>query len=262
MKKNKKVKILFLDIETAPILAYIWNIGPKVSIGLNQIKSDSYVLSWSAKWNNSSKVMYKDMRNKAPGDDKELVKEIYKLMLEADVVCGQNSDRFDIKRLKARFAFHGLPPLPKLNTIDTLKIAKKNFDLTSFKLEYMCKFFNLPHKKRKSRKFIGMDLWTECLKNNKAAWEEMRLYNIDDVRTLEDLYYKLQPYGVGIDFNLFSKDQRPTCNCGSTDLISQGNRKTKSGIFKRLQCKDCGSWMQSKENLLSLEKRKMLFKKD
>jgi len=43
---SKKPKILLFDIETAPILAYTWDIWDQ-NIALNQIKQDWFVLSWS-----------------------------------------------------------------------------------------------------------------------------------------------------------------------------------------------------------------------
>ena len=41
--------ILFLDIETAPLLGYVWGLW-KNNVGLNQIYRDSYVLNWAASW--------------------------------------------------------------------------------------------------------------------------------------------------------------------------------------------------------------------
>jgi hypothetical protein len=49
MKKLKGPKVLFIDIETAPILARVWNIWEE-NIGLNQIEMDWSILAFAAKW--------------------------------------------------------------------------------------------------------------------------------------------------------------------------------------------------------------------
>src|SRR5574343_1032254 len=56
-----------------------------------------------------------------------LCKKIHKAMMECDAFLTQNGDKFDIKILNTRFIYHGLPPIPKKPSIDTLKIAKKHF---------------------------------------------------------------------------------------------------------------------------------------
>ncbi len=49
MKKNKGPKVLVFDIETKPLLGYVWSIWEQ-NVSLNMINTDWSVLSWSAKW--------------------------------------------------------------------------------------------------------------------------------------------------------------------------------------------------------------------
>ena len=70
-------KILVFDIETAPITAYTWGLHDQ-NIGLGQIKSDWYILSWAAKWYGDpvSKVMYMDnSKSKNIENDLSLVRD-------------------------------------------------------------------------------------------------------------------------------------------------------------------------------------------
>ena len=136
--KNKP-KILIYDIETAPILGYVWGLWQN-NVGLNQIESDWYALSWSAKWLGSpeDEVMYMDQRHaKNIEDDSKMLKDIWKLLDEADIVITQNGKKFDQKKLNARFIMHGMKPPNSYRHIDTLQIAKRVFGFTSNKLEYM-----------------------------------------------------------------------------------------------------------------------------
>lgn len=258
MKKNS-AKILFIDIETSPLEVYVWNLGEQ-RITINQIIKDRTVLSVSAKWSDSKEILYKDTRNKKdPRYDKDVVQFAFDLINSADVICAQNGKRFDTKILYGRFAILKMGSPKPFQQVDTLQIARKHFNLPSYKLEYMCKVFGLKNKKLKSKKFIGQDLWTGCLNKDIEAWKEMELYNKQDVFALENLYHFLLPYGIGINLSIYNEDTRPTCNCGSTKLQSRGTDKQKTGIYRRYQCQGCGSWMTDKsENLMSQDKKESL----
>jgi hypothetical protein len=52
-----------------------------------------------------------------------------------------------------------------------------------------CKIKKLAHSK-----FPGYSLWSECEKGNKAAWAEMKKYNIADINSTEDLFLKLATF--------------------------------------------------------------------
>lgn len=251
-------KVLIFDVETAPIIAHVWGLWEN-NVSLNQIVSDWHLLSWSAKWLDDKKVMYMDQRNaKNIEDDEELLKGIWKLLDEADVVITQNGKKFDVKKLNARFVVHGMQPPSSFKHIDTLQIAKKHFAFTSNKLEYMTDKLCTKYKKLKHKKFPGHELWNECLKGNRAAWKEMELYNKHDVLSLEELYHKLIPWDNSINFNLYTEATDHVCKCGSKDLIKKGYAYTAVSKFQRYKCKECGTESRDRKNLFSKEKRKAL----
>lgn len=255
-----KPKVLLLDIETAPLTAYVWGLFDQ-NVGLNQIVSDSYVLSWSAKWLDDSpkNIMYMDQRNsKDIENDKKLITAIWKLLDEADIIITQNGRRFDAKRLNARFIMHGLQPPSSYKHIDTYLIARKHFGFTSNKLEYMTDKLCVKYKKLKHAKFSGFSLWKECLAGNKEAWTEMEKYNKYDVLSLEELYHKLSPWDNTVNFALYSEDENHVCKCGSHEFKKQGYAYTSVGKYQRYKCKDCGHESRGRTNLLSPEKKKSL----
>ena len=259
-KSKNNVRILLLDIETAPIMAYVWGLWEN-DVSLNMIKSDWHILAWSAKWlgDPPSKIMYQDQRKaKNIEDDKELLKGIWKLMDEADVIITQNGVSFDIKKLNARFILNGMKPPSSFKNIDTKLIASKKFAFTSNKLEYMTDKLCTKYKKSKHKKFSGFELWTECIKGNLSAWKEMEHYNKYDVLSLEELYTKLQPWDSSINFNIYSDSLTNTCACGSVNLAKNGFKYTTVGKYQRWVCKDCGSEAKDKVNLLSKEKKASL----
>ncbi len=262
MKNSKSPKILLFDIETSPILAYVWSLWDQ-NVGLEQIYKDWNVLSWSAKWlgEKDHTIMYKDLRHKKDkSDDKQLLKQIWKLLDKADVVITQNGKKFDSKKLNARFALHNLGKPSDYKHIDTLELAKKNFAFTSNKLEYMSNANpQKSYTKLKSKKFPGFLLWKECLLGNLEAWQEMQRYNERDVLALEGVYKWLIPWHNPVNFNVFYDEVRPNCGtCGSKNVIKHKWYRTKKGKFRAYICKDCGSMTKGTKNHFSKEKRKSL----
>ena len=259
-----KPKILLIDIETAPIIGYVWGLWDN-NLALNQVKQDWFILSFSAKWldDSMSKIIYKDQRDaKNIEDDTSLLKEVWKLLDTCDIVISQNGKRFDIKKLNARFILNGLKPPSPFKQIDTLTIAKKHFGFTSNKLEYMSDKLCTKYKKLKHKKFPGFELWSECLKNNPEAWKEMEKYNKWDIFSLEELYKKLAPWDNSINFNLYHDTETHICNCGSDKLQKRGFAFTQIGKFQRFVCNACGAWSRDSKNLFTKDKRDSLLRKN
>lgn len=253
-------KILIFDIELAPIMAYVWGLFDQ-NIGLNQIVQDWYVLSWAAKWLGTpeAEVMYADQRDVEDlSNDYGIISQIWQLLDEADIVITQNGIRFDVKKLNARFLHHGFPAPSSFRHIDTLRIAKKNFGLTSNKLEYMTDKFCVKYKKLKHKDFQGMELWVECMKGNLAAFNSMEQYNRYDVLSLEELYLKMRRWDRTINFNVYHDGLTSICSCGSKNLLHSGYDYTNAARRERFICQDCGHELISKKNVLSKEKKKSL----
>lgn len=247
-----KPKILCFDIETAPILGYVWGLFQN-DVALNQIKQDWFILSWAAKWigDPNSKLMYMDQsRSKDLEDDKRICKGIWKLLDEADIVVTQNGKKFDQKKLNARFVINGFQPPSSYKHIDTLQLAKKHFGFTSNKLEYMTDKLCTKYKKLKTKEFQGFELWKACLSGNKRAWAEMQKYNKQDVLSLEELYTKLIPWDSSVNFALYDEKVIPICSCGQKKFKRNGYTYTSSGKYQRYMCVNCGSEKRSNVNLL------------
>lgn len=258
MKKSTGPKVLVFDIETAPILAYVWTLWEN-NVGLNQIHKDWYILSWAAKWLDDapSKMMCQSQRYADDmEDDRSILQGIWDLLDAADVVVTQNGKAFDQKKLNARFIIHGMQPPSSYKHIDTKLLAKKHFKFTSNRLDYMTKALGTKYTKSAHKKFSGFDLWKECLLGNQTAWDEMEKYNKQDVLALEDLYKKLRPWDASVNFNLYRSGSSNECKCGSTSFKLNGFAYTNVGKFQKYRCKACGAETRSRINLLN-EKKKL-----
>ncbi len=245
-----KPRILTIDIETAPMVVYAWGLYDQ-NISLNQVKKDWSIISFAAKWLDEKKVIQYDIGHIT---EKNLLKKIWDLLNEADIVVGQNSKKFDIKKINARFILYGIKPPSTYQQIDTRQIAKKHFGFTANSLEYMSDKLCTKYKKLKHKKFPGMELWTECLKGNQKAWEAMREYNIFDVLATEELYKKLRPWDNSINFNVYYGDKDAQCTCGSKDFRKNGYTYSSTGKFQRYVCRLCGAELRTRQNLLKGQK--------
>lgn len=260
VEEVKKPRILLLDVETKPLTSFVWGLWEN-NVALNQIKEDWSILSWSAKWLGEDEVFYEDNRHSDNlEDDKELLRGIWKLIDEADILVGHNIKSFDEKRLNARFIQNGFKPPSSYRQEDTMLIAKARFGFTSNKLEYLTGKL-CGKKKLDHGKFPGFKMWSECMKGNIEAWDEMESYNRMDVESLEELYLTLKPWDKkGHNPNVFDESQTISCTCGSIEFSKNGFSYTNTGKFQRYTCKKCGFETKSKENLLTKEKRKGLTK--
>jgi uncharacterized protein YprB with RNaseH-like and TPR domain len=247
--KKKSPKLLFLDIETAPLQAFVWGTWDQ-NVALNQIKKDWHVLSWAAKWQGSNEMLYMDQsKAKDITNDKNILKGIWKLIDEADIIVTQNGKSFDIKKLNARFVINGFKPPSSFKHIDTLRLAKKYFGFTSNKLEYLSNKLNLKYKKLKHNEFSGFELWLECLLGNPKAWKTMEKYNKFDVLALEELYNKLVAWdGNAVNFSLYH-DKGTVCSCGSTQFRKNGFFYSATGKYQRYYCVKCGAEARDRKRI-------------
>lgn len=249
-------RVLFFDIETAPIQGYTWGTYEQSVI---KVIKDWFVLSYAAKFQNDERFFYLDQRFANPvHDDFQLLCGIHHLISECDILVGHNSMRFDTRKLNARFIKHGLPPLNHYTQIDTLKIARRHFAFTSNKLADLANFLDCAIKKSTHAKFPGFSMWDECMKGNQAAFEEMESYNKTDVDVLIAVFNKLAPWEPSINFQSYY--QETVCSCGQKEFFKDGFRHTKQGRFQIFRCRHCGKTFTAKENLIDKDLRKGFFK--
>lgn len=259
----RRPRILTLDIETAPLEAYAWGMWDQ-NIGLDQINVEWSILSVSAKWLDERQVMFRSTggRGKAKvRDDKPLLHWVWDLLDRADIVVTQNGKAFDMRKINARMIMNGIDrPYSPVKVIDTLIEAKKHFDFTSNKLAWQSKYLT-PAKKSEHKKFPGFELWKECLKDNPAAWREMKHYNALDVIATEQLYLKQRPWMVGhpnVAVYDHDTEERQCPKCGSTKVQHRGYAHTQTGQYHRFQCNACGGYSRSRYTLNTMDKRRAL----
>lgn len=120
-------KILFIDIETSPILFTSWTLRPPHASAVYVVR-DTYILMASWKWAHERAVKtaalpdfprYKRNRH----DDKDLCGMLHHLLDEADIVCAHNGDAFDIKKINSRLITNGFTSPSPFKTIDRKSVV-------------------------------------------------------------------------------------------------------------------------------------------
>lgn len=240
--KDTHIKILLLDIESAPNLVHVWGLWQQ-NVGLPQIIDSGYVLCWAAKWYGEKEIMYSSILD----SPKRMLKRIHTLLNECDVVIHYNGQKFDIPTLNKEFIQHGMLPPAPYKQIDLLKTARAVFRFPSNKLDYIAQALGLGKK----FKHKGHELWIDCMAKKKEAWVEMEAYNKQDVSLLEKLYIKFLPWIKNHpNTTLYTADTSIACpTCNSSTYQRRGFAYTTVGKYQRYQCITCGSWFKDRKNL-------------
>jgi RNase_H superfamily len=232
------VKILLLDIETAPHKAYVWGLWDQ-NITLDRLEEPGFTLCFSARWLGTKKILFHSVEQDG---HKNMIIAAHKLLDEADAVVHFNGTKFDIPILRGEFLLRNMRPPSPFKQIDLYRVFRRQFRFPSNKLDYALRILDIGEKVRHR----GMDLWKGCMKKDPKCWREMKRYNIGDIKGLEPLYKRLLPWiNNHPNHGTFAGHDHPTCtNCGSTHLQARGDARTKVGVYRRYQCMGCGTWVR------------------
>ena len=241
-----KTKVLLVDIETAPNLGYTWG---KWEQDVIEFKKDWYILSFVAKWHGSKQTISCSLPDfplfkKDKENDLEVIKALWELFNEADVIVAHNGDAFDFKKANARFIAHGLTPPEPYQTVDTKLVAKRYFKFDSNSLDELGRYLGLGRKESTG----GFKTWLECMAGDMDAWKRMMKYNKQDVILLEQIYEKLRPWMSNHPNLGLIKDRPESCPiCGEFNCLqSRGFSFTRVSRKRRYQCTNCGGWSTGK----------------
>ena len=235
------MKILFLDIETAPNTGHIWGLWNQ-NINLDMLVASGYTICWAAKWYKKPKIFSGSLKKDSM---KKMLETIHKLLDEADVVVHFNGKKFDIPTLNKEFIQQGYAPPAPYRQIDLLTTCRREFRFPSNKLEYVVVALDVGTK----LKHKGYDLWKECMAGKKKAFQEMSTYNRGDVVVLEPLYDKLRPWikNHPIQYREASRGSTGSISCPTCASISvqrRGTYENNTYKYRRYQCTDCHRWFR------------------
>lgn len=232
------MKTLLLDIETAPNLGYAWEF---YDTNLIRVKEPWYILCIAHMWLEDEQAKVMTINDRGSSEFK-ILWDFWKLLDEADIVVAHNGDKFDLRKLNARFIAYNLGPPSPFFSVDTLKAARRYFKFTQNGLDPLAQHLELGEKE----KHEGFDLWEACMEGDPKAWRKMKRYARKDVVLLKELYLTLRPW-ISNHPNVMVKSGGDGCpKCGSLELQRRGLRHTRTMTYQQWHCLSCGGWSRSR----------------
>lgn len=255
---NNQLNVLFIDLELTHAIYYAYPSKREQYLSASNIIQDQFCICASWTWNND-----KDVNVIKISDDKKrfksnfrndyvVAKKIHELMEEADIIVAHNGDKFDIKHSNALFIKHGLTPVPKTKTIDTLKVAKKYFAFPGNSLDQLSKRFGSTGKNQKPD-------WFKLAEGNLDAINTAAVYCKNDVKELRFIFEKMRPFIESFPGPRRFIDEIKYCDaCNSKRLENWGLKQFGGQPYYRVKCLECGAENRSKKPFIKEEKNPKL----
>jgi len=235
LRSRLSVKRLFFDIETSPNIGTFWRPQRKTYLTYENISEERRIICAAWKWENSKAVHHVADWD----DDREIVARLIAVLDQADEIVAHNGDKFDMRWVRGRALHHGLYMSHSFTLIDTLKHARKLFDLNSYRLVYLAKYLNVGTNKIE----MTYQDWLDAMAGDERVRKRMIRYNRRDVRVLEAVFEKLCPY---LKITKPVVDDLARCGeCGSEELTEAKRWLTAAGYGRvEVRCGDCGKARQ------------------
>lgn len=236
----KKPRIVSFDLEVSPALGYFypptWETGILKTVHRQKLMSFAWQVVGEKKitaMNLSQMPNYK----KNPQDDKLLVMELHKVMSNADILLGQNSDQFDVRMARYFFLLNGLEPLAPTKYLDTKKIAKRYFKFLNNTLDNLGEEMGYGGKTQITYK----DLWVAAfLEGDQKSWKLMDKYCKNDVDQTTKIYLKMRPFmNQHPSLSRISGEESSCPRCGGYDFRIKAYRTTNTSRYHQYQCNEC-----------------------
>jgi hypothetical protein len=244
--------VLTLDIERVPGRARIqhrgltiegdfWDLSGWKHILGYRIHPDN-VIEWPrticAAWNwyGDDKVHFAAEWDKGGRD--ALLRKTWEAYDRAQIVTGHNLASFDSKILKWDWAQAGYAPPAPWKTVDTLKIARREFGAESNTLDSLCKRLGIVAKTDR----YNVQMARDAVAGKRDAQKQIRGYNCGDIAASLGLYDFVRPWDASHPHSsLPPVDDRPTCpNCWGDQLEPNGYTLANLILYRLYRCA-CGA---------------------
>lgn len=239
----KPGKILFYDLESSPLKAWVWGCGKQVvrHAQLDRHHSRYGIICVTYCWNDGGPVQSIDWGYEEQ-DTRKVIQEFDEIIKQADMTIGKNSNRFDTKMINAARMFSGLPGLPEwTESKDDLEVQmRKYFRLPSQSLDYISGQLGLGGK-------IKMEFndWVNIVEKNedgRTSFDKMITYGKKDTEDTRTIWNLLSQHfdskwnqGVFEGVKLMCKH----ADCGAERVRKAGTTMVGQTLYQRYRCSTC-----------------------
>lgn len=237
-------RLLILDVETSPLVGYSFGIWNTNINAMNQIVEHPRMLCFGARFVGEKKIHF---ASEYHDGRRPMLEQLHALLDETDFVVGWNSARFDRPWIDGEFDKEGLGPTAPSADIDLMRVAKKQFRLISYKLDYVAQHhYGLPGKVAHQ----GFTLWSDAIHGDELtqarAWKKMKAYQLGDIRVTEAVFHRMKPWIRLLPNPSLYSDDVPVDSCPTTGCegvpVKRGFFYTTVSAYQRYRCGDCGKW--------------------
>ena len=239
---KNKARILYYDLETTPLKAWVWGCGEQhIRHGqLDQNHNMWGIICVTYCWNDDKPAKHIDYGYEEQ-DTAKLVSEFDEVIRQADHIIGKNNKRFDDKMLNSLRMLNGLPPMPQWcnNNDDLEKQMRRHFRLPSHALDYISHKLGLGGKIK-----MEMQDWIDIVEKNEnglKSFNKMIKYGKKDVEDTRKLWNYLEQYvEPRFKANVFMGDSHACTKCAGKNIIKYGTGMQSSTKMQKWYCQDCG----------------------
>lgn len=227
------LKVLVYDIETSRIKANVWWTG-KQYVSHAQLTEEPKIITVAYKWLGQDNVYHLTWDENH--SDEDLMKSFLDVYNSADMVIGQNNDKFDNRWVNARAAKYGLTVNTHIKSFDIMKQAKKLFRIPSYSMDYITKFLGVTHKQSHEGIIMWKMIQEGTVEEQKEYLKKMVEYNVGDIISTEEMYLRLRKYmGHKIHLGVMRGKPKYTCpNCGGDNIKLYKTTVTPAGVIQRV----------------------------
>lgn len=244
MREGVRNRILILDVERLPGITqqYWWDRGDLKNryVHYETIIRQPRTTIVCAKWYDDADVIQLAEWDK--GGRSKFLRNVHSLLSQADIVVGHNIDNADLPWLAGDLHIEGgLPPLPPMKSIDTLKVLRKVFKSGApFKsLDAICQILGIPSKvDRYDREAMERAVSEKSVEDR----ERLTAYCVGDVIATQALLDWVRPHlpnppALFVD----GKDSLTTCHRCGHDTEPIPRRYVASVLtYSMRRCTHCG----------------------
>lgn len=209
MEYRTIANILYFDLEVSKSMMFNYGLRvPSGYINPEDLYRDFYIICWSASYVGKDTVWSECVTSAEAKkwNDKRILARLHDLMESADILAGHNVDKFDLRKVNARFLLNGMEPIVGKRTLDTLKIARSKFAFESNKLDYISQKLGLRPKDD-----VRNSDWLKIVTTgDEKTLKKVNKYCRGDVRNGKGVLEKLMKYsGKRLNYGAIALEGAP-----------------------------------------------------